>query len=309
MQERHGNAKLEHDYLPGRKDASAMTDFCCDGMKHQAERWGQAGFSVEVTQSEQMLRQYSINFRSYAQADDKIFQRYFAEHPTLPAFKIGAWLPLHYCPWCGAVLDTVVGKSPGESWSRLWQRWTTKPARAVFPAAQLAVNARSANRLGEAASEFPRNWIADPRLASLRLPDALLAMIHEGRWARWHDDGHFEPASLPIETPRLQAMVPDEDGLDLLAPPFRSALQEIEVRHAGWLQRWSRVELINPARTVIVADFPLGSDSLLALDYRDSDAEPRVIRLQWVLPQPERNNRWVVVSPTFAQFAQALGWN
>jgi hypothetical protein len=57
-------------------------------------------------------------------------------------------------------------------------------------------------------------------------------------------------------------------------------------------------------RAVVIADFGLGSDAPIALDYRQSLDCPCVIRYRW--SQRGERNRWVHVAPSFSQFAEML---
>ena len=65
---------------------------------------------------------------------------------------------------------------------------------------------------------------------------------------------------------------------------------------------WANHE-IDPALTLIIGDFGLGSDAPIALDYRKDLNEPSIIRLQWNL---EADNHWVEIAPSFAEFVAML---
>jgi hypothetical protein len=53
-----------------------------------------------------------------------------------------------------------------------------------------------------------------------------------------------------------------------------------------------------------IADFGLGSDAPILLDYREDTTNPRVIRLRWQQGTP---NQWVIMAPDFRSFVEALG--
>ena len=65
---------------------------------------------------------------------------------------------------------------------------------------------------------------------------------------------------------------------------------------------WATHE-IDPALTLIIGDFGLGSDAPIALDYRKDLNNPSVICLQWNL---NADNHWGEIAPNFAEFAQML---
>jgi hypothetical protein len=55
----------------------------------------------------------------------------------------------------------------------------------------------------------------------------------------------------------------------------------------------------------MIGDFGLGSDSAIALDYRE--AEPSVIYLRWSFVEGRKRTDWVRCAATFADFVAALG--
>jgi hypothetical protein len=64
------------------------------------------------------------------------------------------------------------------------------------------------------------------------------------------------------------------------------------------------LEGISPELSIVIADFGLGSDSPILLDYRQDRSNPTVIRLQWRKPQP---NVWMRCANGFDEFADILG--
>ena len=72
------------------------------------------------------------------------------------------------------------------------------------------------------------------------------------------------------------------------------------------LAEWAAADIDQDA-LLIIADFGLEHETVLALDYSSDNREPRVVRLQWRLP--DLPNRWLVVADTFEQFWTGLGSN
>jgi len=65
------------------------------------------------------------------------------------------------------------------------------------------------------------------------------------------------------------------------------------------------LEEISPELTIIIADFGLGSDTVVALDYRADRDDPAVIRPLW--RKRGQRNTWVRCAETFDEFADMLG--
>jgi len=101
----------------------------------------------------------------------------------------------------------------------------------------------------------------------------------------------------------VRSFAPEESGLILYGPPFRTIRDDID-SGGGLSAEQHAVHDIVPELTVVIADFGLGSDTAVALDYRDGTREPRVIRMQWRLP--DMPNRWVPVAQDFESFWKML---
>ncbi|HEX8464863.1 MAG TPA: hypothetical protein VF627_09630 [Abditibacterium sp.] len=54
--------------------------------------------------------------------------------------------------------------------------------------------------------------------------------------------------------------------------------------------------------TLIIADFGLGSDAPVALDYSQNRDEPRVTTLKW----DKAGNHWVQLAPNFDRFLKMI---
>jgi hypothetical protein len=138
-------------------------------------------------------------------------------------------------------------------------------------------------------------------IAPLPLPARLVELIDDGTWPSTHEQ-ELAQNLLPLVTPAaLQRVVPDEHRLYLLCPPFRSFRERIEAGSSYWNGPDAALDQVDPDRALDIGDFGLGSDTVLALDYRGSDTEPVVIRLQW-RDAAAGGNRWVTVAPSFAEF-------
>jgi len=137
------------------------------------------------------------------------------------------------------------------------------------------------------------------RVGSLEIPSELVALVESGVWPRTHKEAEWQNVS-PIITPEsVRAFAPEESQLFLYPPPFHTVADDLAkgkgltaVQHAVWD--------IEPSLTVLIADFGLGSDAALTLDYRASTTHPQVLRLQWQWPSSA--NRWLRVAESFVEF-------
>jgi len=157
-------------------------------------------------------------------------------------------------------------------------------------------------------------WILDvqnirtvaQRIDMLVLPERLRRMINDGRWPAWGEPARNTIARR-IDAVALRTLVPGETEISFRVPPFWTVAQEIESGSDFWEMPETMVGQIDPQKSVVIAGFGHGSDSVLVLDYRANVWVPAVIRLQWAEVDPESNNKWVAVAPTFKAFCQALG--
>jgi hypothetical protein len=140
-------------------------------------------------------------------------------------------------------------------------------------------------------------------VGSLSIPDLLIVLIEAGRWPRDGSAAKVQNLQSPFSAPVIQTFAPEERTIYLYAPPFHTIREEVEGGH-GLSAEQLAVREIAPELTVPVDDFGLGSDTVLALDFRSAPSQPSVIRLQWRLPNEP--NRWVKVADDFAAFWKML---
>jgi hypothetical protein len=147
----------------------------------------------------------------------------------------------------------------------------------------------------------------DHSVNGLPLPPLLLQLLAEGRWR------HPGDAALRAAIPWI------EDPLDFLLPPYELAFESLwatlfgQGDHAGWMQlsRSSQSELsiqlpwLDVERAVfIIENLWPGDDQGIALDYRTSQVDPRVVASDWVVGV---GCVWREVAPTFSAFVETLG--
>ena len=138
----------------------------------------------------------------------------------------------------------------------------------------------------------------------LPVPPRLLALMDRGLWPRTSAEELKQNLKSLVPKERVQSFAPEEDRIYLIKPPFDTVAKARSARESKFWSSHGALEGIAPDLCVIIADFGLGSDSPVLLDYRQDRFNPAVIRLQWRKPQP---NVWVCCANDFNEFADKLG--
>lgn len=143
-------------------------------------------------------------------------------------------------------------------------------------------------------------------VTDLPIPDALVSLIESGRWPRSAEEALRQNLELRVPVANIQRFAPDEHWLYLCAPPFGKPADVFSslVDFRGEPDSESPPGDIDYERAVVIADFGLGSDAPIALDYRQNLDCPSVIRYCW--SHRGERNRWIHVAPSFSRFAEML---
>ncbi|NOT90061.1 MAG: hypothetical protein HOP03_18065 [Lysobacter sp.] len=136
---------------------------------------------------------------------------------------------------------------------------------------------------------------------SLKIPVELVRLIDGGVWPSDERAANMQNIRPLFAEAAVKNLAPEEFGIFLYPPPFHTVQHELD-NSCGLTDEQYALAEIAPTLTVPIGDFGLGSDTAIALDYRNGQEDPAVIRLVWNLP--EKPNRWQTVSPSFAEF-----WN
>jgi hypothetical protein len=151
-----------------------------------------------------------------------------------------------------------------------------------------------------------RYGLKPPEPFVFALPPLLVSLVERGEWPA-DDYAALRQHVVPRVTPGcVKAFAPEENRLFLYAAPWFDSIGAGVRANKGLTPEQEAIADIDPERTLVIADFGLGSDTAVALDYRGEPA-PTVIRLQWRLP--DAPNRWVPVAPTFDAFWAMLRFN
>jgi hypothetical protein len=111
------------------------------------------------------------------------------------------------------------------------------------------------------------------------LPQKLLDLIDQGLWPNTGQAVTAPPELLPPEV--IEALYPGEHDIYLYAPPFQTVAQRVADGDSFWTREVAVPDQIDFDLTVAVADFGLGSDAPVVLDYRRSRDHPVVLRLRY----------------------------
>jgi hypothetical protein len=153
-------------------------------------------------------------------------------------------------------------------------------------------------------------------VGTLSLPKRLLTLIDSGFWPRTPDEAKRQGLRGFVSKERIQFFAPEQDQIHLLSPPFMTVATRM-VHNKFW-SRFGALEQISPELSVDIADFGMGSDSPILLDYRPDVSNPAVIRLKLnpVLGETLASGRkrvvgwanvWLRCADTFDAFADMLG--
>jgi hypothetical protein len=146
----------------------------------------------------------------------------------------------------------------------------------------------------------------------LPVPNAIAELIKTGRWDCGHD--FPMPGALRDAVPERLWRSPQ---VYLEPPPFRTIAEWMEDEREEWWRRpVAAVSQLDPNLAVVIADFGMGSDTPVVLDYRSSFDQPIVRYLFWSPDYPSSQkfldfvgNSWEILAPTPEAFLALLGLN
>jgi hypothetical protein len=154
-------------------------------------------------------------------------------------------------------------------------------------------------------------------VGTLPLPNRLLTLIDSGIWPRTLDEARHQGLRGLVSKERIQFFAPEQDQIYLLSPPFSTVATRMLQGDKFW-SKFGALERISPELCVLIADFGMGSDSPILLDYRRGVSNPAVIglKLNPVLGETLTGGRkrvvgwanvWQRFADTFDAFADMLG--
>lgn len=141
----------------------------------------------------------------------------------------------------------------------------------------------------------------------LPIPELLDALVLARRWPSSQTQELQQHFTSLVSAERIAAFAPEETRLYLHKPPFRTVAHLLALGEEFWSWPCAAPQGIDPEKAIAIADFELGSDAPIILDYRGGSPPPRVLRLRWVDGTRPENNEWVEIAPSFARFVEMLG--
>lgn len=144
---------------------------------------------------------------------------------------------------------------------------------------------------------------SDFMVGNLPLPKRLIDLVESGLWPQTADEALRQNLRSLVSKERIQLFAPQEDRIYLLSPPFHTVAKRMSGKGGNFWSKYGALEGIAPDLSVVIADFGIGSDSPILLDYRKDPDSPTVIRLLWRKPA---SNIWVRCAETFDEFADML---
>lgn len=154
------------------------------------------------------------------------------------------------------------------------------------------------------------------QLGNLTLPKRMVERFENNEWEKPKSLHKLEKLVLEknpfqFETENLKKEVKDFELYDL-------ELIQSEARH---LKKWKNTDVhimflgkedsinypgcIIPEKSLLFADFGIGSDTPFALDYSKNLMEPCVLLLYWG-EDVQRDNRWIRIANSFEEFEKRI---
>lgn len=140
----------------------------------------------------------------------------------------------------------------------------------------------------------------------LPIPGRLLALLEAGLWPRSARHAIGQNLKALVSVDRIRRFAPQENTIYLYPPPFVTMAHGLDTQGGDFYQRFGAIEEIDPSLAIEIADFGIGADSPILLDYRTGRDYPRVIRLLWARTGGVIDNHWVACADSFDQFADML---
>jgi hypothetical protein len=138
----------------------------------------------------------------------------------------------------------------------------------------------------------------------LTIPPRLIAMMQAGVWPQSQEASEQQNLHPRVAPERVRRLAPKEETIYLYAPPFAKVGDLAATAPEFWYTDGALDQII-PELSLVIADFGIGSDAPIALDYRRSTQAPTVIRLHW--SEDGGRNNWILCAESFDAFADLLG--
>lgn len=142
--------------------------------------------------------------------------------------------------------------------------------------------------------------------SSHQIPESLLNLIKTCVWPKEGAntmDQEFNPI---VRSEYVEKISADDTKLILHAPPFHTIQQAISYGEQFWTRDLTNLGEIDYSQAVIIADFGMGSDSVVILYYSVGN-EPSVKYLKWSGNGADIRHTWSHIDDNFNDFAIKIG--
>lgn len=143
----------------------------------------------------------------------------------------------------------------------------------------------------------------------LPIPTGLTALLEAGIWPRTSEAANAFERDRVIPIERVRKLAPEESAIYLNPPPFQRLGPLDPGSGQSFWSIFGAIDEIDPMLAIPIADFGMGADAPILLDYGSCRDNPSVIRLQWSGEQGRIENHWVLCADCFDTFAEILGLN
>ena len=139
-----------------------------------------------------------------------------------------------------------------------------------------------------------------------KVPEIIRNLIEAERW------------KMPCEPSLLKKLFHDLDISAGYGGPTLYLPQQMEVETSNWLDLAGPDSFLRgtpdmeqlpgdiaPENTVLIGDAGMGWDSPIAMDFRISATNPRIILFAWA--NPPTKSRWIQIAPNLTSFIDLLG--
>ncbi len=140
------------------------------------------------------------------------------------------------------------------------------------------------------------------------IPYQIMLMVNEGRWPVTNDDMEYQEANNIFDVNRVRNISRRENRIVFFNYPFVTMEWELK-NNKAWDSGVQITNNLDCKNLLTIAYFGYGSDSLIVLDYSNSEI-PKVLYLDYDLPRISQNIlacKWTMISESFEQFADLIG--
>ena len=143
------------------------------------------------------------------------------------------------------------------------------------------------------------------KVYDFKIPGSLCQLIDDGVWPDENSSINRQEREPLISKEVVQRIFPDFDKIVLMKPPFHTIGDEAKVWNDFWVTFLTNFGEIDYDKAVVIADFGLGSDSVIILYYESTNL-PVVMYLNWPFVEQKICHSWVKTHDSFDSFIKDI---